>query len=165
MTTDGVDEAAPRRASGRRALEILLVAGSFLAASVVGGLAAAGDRPGAAKRASLAPRTMDPASPLPTGEGPPILDDPLHLCVQAAGYAVEDITDVHPDPIRSLRLTRGAEVAFVFVFHSAGAATSFMEVYGPDTALVRNLGTVILEFGAPPGAETESVLEGCAALA
>ncbi|MEX2459219.1 MAG: hypothetical protein WD770_09565 [Actinomycetota bacterium] len=111
-----------------------------------------------------------------TGEPPPVgaggggdddgTADPLEACLLDAGFETEDITDVYPDPVRSLRLTRGDELAFVFVFDSEEAAAEFeASSYGSDRDLVTNLGTVIVEYGEEPPPETETDVEGCAALA
>lgn len=98
-----------------------------------------------------------------TFEPPPEETSPagnvLDGCLIAAGFEVEDITEFHELPVRSLRVAADATV-FVFLFDSEARADQFQEVYGPDQ-VVHDLGLAVVEYENEPAAPLAALVEGC----
>jgi hypothetical protein len=171
----GHDETAPVPTAQARGpsmgplvvLEVALFAAVFVAGGVLAWLAAFGEGGTETTMGQGPPVAVPPvpAPSLPGGgasapAGNPALV-PLAQCLEAAGFAVEDNSEVHPETLGSLRVTRGPELLFVFLFATAEEATAFQEGYGPGATLVTNLGKVIVEYTSPPPPETSGPVEGC----
>ena len=76
------------------------------------------------------------------------------------GFEWEDITDIHPDATRALRVTQGDMLLFIFLFDSEAKADEFQEVYGPDQ-VVHDLGRGVVEYEREPEPPLEAAVEGC----
>lgn len=164
-----------RRPGMPRALEVLLIAGSFLAASVLGGMAVAAGparkpasavaAPGAGPDTTASPGvpgedpTDDPAGGLPGGAD----QDAAADCLEFEGFAVEDNSAPHPEAEWSLRADRGDQIVFFFAFATEGEAIAFLEErYEPNPPYVIRLGRMLVEYGEPaPG--DKGPIEACAA--
>jgi hypothetical protein len=149
-------------------LEIAVFAVVFIAGGVLAWLGLFGDGASEIGAAQSPPVGTPPiAGPTAPGGGAPPGPSgstalaPLSRCLEAAGFAVEDNSEVHPETLGSLRITRGPELLFVFVFGSPEEATAFQEGFGPDAPLVVNLGRVIVEYTSPPSPDIAEPVETC----
>jgi len=76
------------------------------------------------------------------------------------GFEWEDITDIHPDATRALRVTQGDMLLFIFLFDSEAKADEFQEVYGPDQ-VVHDLGRGVVEYEREPAPPLAATVDGC----
>jgi hypothetical protein len=149
-------------------LEITLFAVVFVAGGALTWLALLGERGRQAATApgpgAVAPPVAGPTGPGGTrgGDAPTSAElGAISGCLEAAGFAVEDNSEVHPETVGSLRITRGSDLLFVFLFATPDEARGFQEGFGPEAPLVVNLGKVIVEYTSPPSQEVAGPVESC----